>query len=192
MSYSIDANILIYASDGASPHQNKALQFLKERENDPDLMCLTWLTLMSYQRIATHPGIFLISLTPEEAWQNIQALLNFPRVRVIGEESDFGTHYFNRPLSKLAYADEVQGVDGAEKLSVQELLDASSTGATKHFAAEVGFGKKSNLTSSFPVRGNLVPDAHLATILRQHGVEKIYSADRDFRKFEFIKVINPL
>ncbi|HLB34435.1 MAG TPA: hypothetical protein VJK54_09415, partial [Chthoniobacterales bacterium] len=45
----------------------------------------------------------------------------------------------NRHLSKLAYADEVQGVDGAEKLSVQELLDASSTDATKQFAAEVEY-----------------------------------------------------
>ncbi|HLB32626.1 MAG TPA: STAS domain-containing protein [Chthoniobacterales bacterium] len=50
----------------------------------------------------------------------------------------------NRLLSKLAYADEVQGGDGAQKLSVQELLDASITGATKQFAAEVEFGKKSN------------------------------------------------
>ena len=50
----------------------------------------------------------------------------------------------NRLLSKLAYADEVQGVDGAQKLSVQKLLDASSTGATKQFAAEVEFGKQSN------------------------------------------------
>src|SRR3990167_4029716 len=48
-----------------------------------------------------------------------------------------------RPFEKLAYADEVQGVDGAEKLSVQELLDASSTGATKQLAAEVEFGKRS-------------------------------------------------
>ena len=46
------------------------------------------------------------------------------------------------------------------------------------------------MTSSFPVRGNLVSDAHLVTILRQHGVETIYSADSDFRKFEFLKVIN--
>src|SRR3990167_7568511 len=50
----------------------------------------------------------------------------------------------NRLLSKLADADEVQGVDGAQKLSVQELLDASSTGATQQFAAEVEFRKKSN------------------------------------------------
>ncbi|HLB32637.1 MAG TPA: DNA polymerase III subunit gamma/tau, partial [Chthoniobacterales bacterium] len=47
-----------------------------------------------------------------------------------------------RLLSKLAYADEVQGVDGAQKLSVQKLLDASSTGATTQFAAEVELGKK--------------------------------------------------
>ncbi|HLB33482.1 MAG: hypothetical protein A3F67_00340 [Verrucomicrobia bacterium RIFCSPHIGHO2_12_FULL_41_10] len=48
-----------------------------------------------------------------------------------------------RTFSKLATADEVQGVDGAEKLSVQKLLDTSSTGATKQFAAEVEFGKRS-------------------------------------------------
>ena len=47
-------------------------------------------------------------------------------------------------------------------------------------------------TSEFPVRGNLVSDAHLAAILRQHGVKTIYSTDSDFRKFSFLKVINPL
>ncbi|HLB32598.1 MAG: hypothetical protein A3F67_05450 [Verrucomicrobia bacterium RIFCSPHIGHO2_12_FULL_41_10] len=41
------------------------------------------------------------------------------------------------PVFKVAEADEEQGVDGAQKLSVQELLDASSTDATKLFAAEV-------------------------------------------------------
>ncbi|HLB34475.1 MAG: hypothetical protein A3F67_07235 [Verrucomicrobia bacterium RIFCSPHIGHO2_12_FULL_41_10] len=59
----------------------------------------------------------------------------------------------NRLFSKLAYADEVQGVDGAQKLSVQELLDASSPGATQQFAAEVEFGQKSNIsqpTSNIP------------------------------------------
>jgi len=46
-------------------------------------------------------------------------------------------------------------------------------------------------TASFSVRGNHVPDAHLATILRQNGVGRIYSADADFRKFDFLDVINP-
>ena len=47
------------------------------------------------------------------------------------------------------------------------------------------------VTGKFPVRGNLVPDAHLAALLLQHGVKKIYTADSDFRKFEFLEVSNP-
>ncbi|HLB32770.1 MAG: hypothetical protein A3F67_09945 [Verrucomicrobia bacterium RIFCSPHIGHO2_12_FULL_41_10] len=43
------------------------------------------------------------------------------------------------PVFKVAEADEGQGADGAQKLSVQKLLDASSTGATKPFAASVEF-----------------------------------------------------
>src|SRR4030095_14551139 len=46
--------------------------------------------------------------------------------------------------------------------------------------------------SDLAVRGNLVPEAHLATILFQHGIKTLYSSDRDFRKFEFLDVCNPL
>ena len=48
------------------------------------------------------------------------------------------------------------------------------------------------VTGRFPVRGNLVPDAHLAALLRQHGVRKIYTSDTDFKKFDFLQVLNPL
>ena len=47
------------------------------------------------------------------------------------------------------------------------------------------------MTGSFPVRGNLVPNAHLASILHQHGVLKIYTGDRDFVKFDFLDVRDP-
>ena len=47
------------------------------------------------------------------------------------------------------------------------------------------------ITGRFPVRGNLVPDAHLAAILHQHGVQKIYTGDRDFLKFDFLDVRDP-
>ena len=42
-----------------------------------------------------------------------------------------------------------------------------------------------------PVRGNLVPDAHLAVILKQHGIRTLYTHDRDFRRFPFLRVIDP-
>jgi len=48
------------------------------------------------------------------------------------------------------------------------------------------------VTQCIIVRGNLVPDAHIATILRQHGVNRIYTAGTDFLKFRFLDVINPL
>jgi toxin-antitoxin system PIN domain toxin len=47
------------------------------------------------------------------------------------------------------------------------------------------------VTGDFPVRGNLVPDAHLAALLQQHGVETLYTRDADFRKFAFLDVKDP-
>ncbi len=41
-------------------------------------------------------------------------------------------------------------------------------------------------------RGNLVPDTHLATLLHQHGITTLYTRDRDFRRFDFLTVIDPL
>jgi toxin-antitoxin system PIN domain toxin len=40
-------------------------------------------------------------------------------------------------------------------------------------------------------RGNLVPDAHLVALMREHGVSTIWSHDRDFRKFSGITVKDP-
>jgi toxin-antitoxin system PIN domain toxin len=47
------------------------------------------------------------------------------------------------------------------------------------------------VAETLPLRGNLVPDAHLAVLLRQHGVRTLYTRDGDFRKFDFLDVRNP-
>lgn len=47
------------------------------------------------------------------------------------------------------------------------------------------------VAGAFPVRGNLVPDAHVAALLRQHGVRTLYTRDADFRKFAFLDVRDP-
>ena len=41
------------------------------------------------------------------------------------------------------------------------------------------------------MRGNLVPDAHLAALLREHGVRTLYTHHRDFRRFDFRDVRDP-
>ncbi|MBA2349567.1 MAG: PIN domain-containing protein [Solirubrobacterales bacterium] len=40
-------------------------------------------------------------------------------------------------------------------------------------------------------RGNAVPDAHLAALMRQHGVRTIYTRDRDFLRFAELDVRDP-
>ena len=143
MSYSFDANLLLYASDESSEFHERAKAFVIGRREDSDILCLTWPVLMAYQRIATHPSIFAKPMSAETAWGNVQQLLKLPRTRVIQETASF----------TLDYAEVAQ---------------------------------------SAGVYGNLVPDAHIATILRQHGVRKLYTADTDFKKFGFLEVVNPL
>lgn len=143
MSYSIDANLLLYASNTGCAEHDAARDFVQARTVDPDLCCMTWTTLFAYLRISTHPSIFRRPLAAEAAWANVRALMRLPRVRLITEDEDFAEHY--------------------------ELVTRGSI-----------------------IRGNLVPDAHLAAILHQHGVTRIYSNDTDFRKFPFLEVINPL
>jgi len=55
-----------------------------------------------------------------------------------------------------------------------------------------GFWELYLATSGGQARGNDVPDAHLATLMRQHGVETIYTRDRGFRRYEGIAVRDPI
>jgi toxin-antitoxin system PIN domain toxin len=54
-----------------------------------------------------------------------------------------------------------------------------------------GFWDLYRATAGDRLRGNDVPDGHLATLMRQHGVRLIYTRDRGFRRFEGIQVMDP-
>jgi len=143
MSFAIDVNILLYASDTGSPHFERARSFIESCIAQKEVFSLGWATVMSYLRIATHPAVFDHPLSPDEAMANIETLLNLPHARFLSEEEGFWDSYR----------------------------------AT---------------TKKVPTRGNLVPDAHLAALLRHHGVKTLYSHDRDFLKFPFLDVRDPL
>ena len=143
MSYGIDVNILLYASDVDSPMHERASAFLRQCVTGREVFCLAWMSLMSYLRMATHPAIFERPLAHDDAVRNVQALLAIPHCRVITEEEGFWDRYLD-------------------------------------------------VTRTVPTRGNLVPDAHLAALLSQHGVVTLYTHDRDFRKFESLDVRDPL
>lgn len=143
MSYSLDVNILLYASDASSPLHAPARNFVQSCVSGGDLFYITWPTVMGYLRIATHPSIFDEPLTTRQAMANVETLLDLPHCRCLAEEDGFWKIW-------------------------------------------------SGLVGETPVRGNLVPDAHLAALLRLHGVTTLYTHDRDFRRFDFLDVRDPL
>ena len=143
MSFAIDVNILLYASDTASPHFERAKSFIESCINKREVFYVAWPTVMSYMRIATHPAVFDHPLSPDEAMANIETLRNLPHARFLSEEEGFWAVY-------------------------------------------------RTITSEVPTRGNLVPDAHLTALLRSHGVRTLYTHDRDFLKFPFLHVRDPL
>ncbi len=142
MSSTIDANVLLYASDSTSADHDRAREFLAAWSKGPDLVYLFWPTVMSYLRIATHPRIFERPLDPGVAEANVSSLLGLPHVMSVSEGERFWRTW-----------------------------QLSTTGIV--------------------VRGNLVPDAHTVVLMRQHGVDEIWTRDRDYRKFDGIRVRDP-
>lgn len=54
-----------------------------------------------------------------------------------------------------------------------------------------GFLRVYESTAPRATRGKQVPDAHIAALMRQHGVRTIYTRDRDFRRFDGIRAEDP-
>ena len=141
MSSTVDANILVYASNTSDPVHAGARTLVERLAAGPDLVYLFWPTMLGYLRIVTHPAILPRPLAPSEAVANVDRLLHLPHVRSPGEGESFWERY----------------------------LEADGDAA----------------------RGNAVPDAHLAALMREHGVRVLYSRDRGFRRFDFIEVRDP-
>jgi len=93
VSATLDANLLLYASDSASAFHARALEVVERFAGGPDLVYLFWPVIVSYLRIATHPAVFERPLTSEAATANVEALLSLPHVRAPGEDEGFWAVY---------------------------------------------------------------------------------------------------
>ena len=141
MSATVDANVLVYASNADDPLHDRAVELIRRLATGPELVYLFWPVLLGYLRIVTHPGILTTPLSPVTAMRNVESLLDRPHVRAPGESDGFWTVF--------------------------------------------------RQTAGERPRGNDVPDAHIASLMRQHGVRIIWTRDRDFRRFEGIDPRDP-
>ena len=74
----VDANVLLYSVDSASPFHRPSLAWLTEALNGPRRVGLPWVSLWAFQRIATNPRASTRPLTPTEAFQHIDGWLTAP------------------------------------------------------------------------------------------------------------------
>ena len=72
----VDANILLYATDAASPFHERARAFMESALNGDRRVALPWISLAAFLRIATNPRALTEPLSPVEAWTVVDAWLD--------------------------------------------------------------------------------------------------------------------
>ncbi len=63
----VDANLLLYAVDEASPFHERATEWLSEQLNGNRRVGLPWQCLVAFVRISTHPRASSRPLSPDDA-----------------------------------------------------------------------------------------------------------------------------
>lgn len=74
----VDANLLLFARDEASPEHQPAREWLEAQLNGPTRVGLPWASLVAFLRIATHPRVYEQPLSAEETWQQVDEWLAAP------------------------------------------------------------------------------------------------------------------
>lgn len=138
----VDANLLLYAHNAASPHNAVAAAWLTDRLNGSTRMGLPWPSLLAFVRVATHPRASERPISLERAWTQVEEWL----------------------IAEVAWTPL----------------------PTPRHAEILG-----DLVRRYDVRGNMVPDAHLAALAIEYGVA-LCSADTDFARFTEVRWVNPL
>ncbi|HLA17187.1 MAG TPA: type II toxin-antitoxin system VapC family toxin [Candidatus Limnocylindrales bacterium] len=67
----VDANVLLFAVDEASPFHAAAYRWLTDALNGPRRIGLPWQSLSAFLRISTHPRASDQPLPPEDAWSYV-------------------------------------------------------------------------------------------------------------------------
>ena len=93
MSVTVDANVLVNASNEADPAHARAGQLVESLAAGPEIVYLFWPTIMGYLRIATHPSVLPRPLAPRDALANVNTLIALPHVRTPGETDGFWDLY---------------------------------------------------------------------------------------------------
>lgn len=74
----LDANLLLYAVDRASPHHQRSADWLSAALDGNRRMAIPWQTIGAFVRIATHPRLASQPLAAVDAWRFVEDWLRTP------------------------------------------------------------------------------------------------------------------
>jgi toxin-antitoxin system PIN domain toxin len=138
----VDANILLYAHDTASPRHHAALGWLEEVLNGTEPVRFAWVSLLAFLRISTTPRVFEEPLTISEAAPIVSEWLTRPMSGVL----DPGERHWGI-LGELL---QRTGVRGAEVTDAHLAAIALEHGATL-YTADAGFARFPGLRAVNPL-----------------------------------------
>ncbi|RBM16431.1 VapC toxin family PIN domain ribonuclease [Prauserella sp. PE36] len=74
----VDANVLLYAVNSDVPQHRAAREWLDEALSGEETVGFSWIVLLAFLRISTHPGIFPRPLSQDTAFDTVEAWLSQP------------------------------------------------------------------------------------------------------------------
>lgn len=139
----LDTNLLVAAHRRDAVDHAAAQAAIRSVAEGQSVFGLPWTCLHEFISVVTHPRVFAVPSTIEQAVAQVQAWLASPRAVTLAE------------------------APGYERILAEILTSSRITGPRVH-------------------------DARIAALCRLHGVSELWSADRDFGRFPWLTVRNPL
>lgn len=78
-----DVNLLIYAFDKSSARHDAAREWLDETLSGADTVAFTWIVLLAFIRLTTHPAVMTRPIDSGEAMSIVDLLLSQPCATVV-------------------------------------------------------------------------------------------------------------
>lgn len=98
-----DVNLLLYAMDANSPHQDRAWPWWESALRGTEHIGFTWAVVTGYVRISTNPRAMVAPLTIEQSVAHTRAWLSMPRSRLLNPGVEH-LHVMERLLAPLGRA----------------------------------------------------------------------------------------
>ena len=143
MTFTIDANLLIYETNVDAPEHEATREALAGAWSGSEPVVLFAPAVLAYLRNVTHRTLPSRPVSVRQAFASIDQVLALDHVRFASDTSD-------------------------------------------------GWSILRDVALRHDTYGAVVHDAHLVALMRQHGVDTIWTHDVDFRRFDGIRVYDPV